>query len=106
MISFEDFKKMDLRVAEVLEVREHSDADKLYVLKIDVGGELKQIVAGVRNQYSMDELTGRKIIVINNLEPVTLRGEESQGMLLAANDEGSPVVLVPEKDVPSGTAIQ
>lgn len=106
MISFDDFKKMDLRVAEVLEVKEHPNADKLYVIKIDTAEEVKQIVAGVRDEYKPEELIGKKIIIINNLEPVTLRGEESQGMLLAASASGSPVILVPEKDVPAGTPIQ
>ncbi|MEA3489322.1 MAG: methionine--tRNA ligase subunit beta [Candidatus Omnitrophota bacterium] len=105
MISFDEFKKMDLRVAKVLDVRDHPDADKLYVIQIDVGGQTRQIVAGIRTQYPIEELLGRKIVMINNLEPVTIRGEESRGMLLAANDDGSPVILVPERDVPSGTQI-
>ena len=89
----------------MLEVREHPNADKLYVLKIDVGGETKQIVAGIRAKYAPDELEGRKIIVINNLEPATIRGEESNGMLLAAGAAAGPVILVPERDVPPGTPI-
>jgi methionyl-tRNA synthetase len=105
MISFEDFKKLDLRVAQVVSVKEHPNADKLYVLEIDTGDEKKQIVAGLRANYKPEDLDGRKIIVINNLEPATLRGEESNGMLLAANEGGVPVVLMPEKDVPAGTPI-
>ena len=100
MISFEDFKKLDLRVAEVLEAREHTGADKLHVLKIAIGDETKQIVAGIREQYSPDELVGKKIVIVNNLEPATIRGEESNGMLLAARGDEGPVVLLPEKDVP------
>jgi methionine--tRNA ligase beta chain len=106
MISFEDFKKADLRIAEVLNVKEHPNADKLYVLQVRVGDESKQIVAGIRLQYSAEELVGRKIVIVNNLEPVTLRGEESSGMLLAASVDGSPVILGPEKDVPSGTPVR
>lgn len=105
-ISFEDFKKLDLRIASIVDVKEHPDADKLYVIQIDTGGETKQIVAGVRNQYSPSELVGRKVVVVNNLEPVTLRGQESNGMLLAASSEGNPVILTPEKDVPAGTPVQ
>ena len=105
MVSFDDFKKMDLRVARITDVKEHPDADKLYVLQIETGGEAKQIVAGIRAPYSAEDLVGKKIVVIDNLGPVTIRGEESNGMLLAANDEGDPVILVPEKDVPAGTQI-
>ncbi len=105
MVSFEDFKKLDLRIARILSVAEHPNADKLYVLQIDIGGESKQIVAGLRANYRPEDLTGRKIVVVNNLEPVTLRGMESNGMLLAANEEGIPVILTPEKDVPEGTPI-
>ncbi|MFC1548535.1 methionine--tRNA ligase subunit beta [Candidatus Omnitrophota bacterium] len=105
MVSFDDFKKLDLRIAEVKDVKEHPNADKLYVLQIEVGGEAKQIVAGIRQQYSSDALVGRKIVVINNLEPAVIRGEESNGMLLAAKDGDAPVILCPEKDVPSGSAI-
>ena len=105
MISFEEFKKMDLRTARITAVRDHPNADKLYILQIEVGGETKQIVAGIRAQYGAGELVGRSVIVINNLESATIRGEESNGMLLAANDNGNPVILMPEKDVPPGTPI-
>jgi methionine--tRNA ligase beta chain len=105
MLSFDDFKQIDLRVAEILEVKDHPDADRLYVLRIAVGDEEKQIVAGVREHYSAEELTGRKIIIVNNLEPATIRGVESNGMLLAAKDDGAPVILMPERDVPSGAVI-
>jgi len=71
-----------------------------------LGDETKQIVAGIRNQYEMDQLKGKKIIVVNNLEPAVLRGEESNGMLLAASDAGSPIIITPDRDVPSGTKIQ
>jgi methionyl-tRNA synthetase len=106
MISFEDFKKLDLRVAKILEVKDHPDADRLYVLRIQVGQEEKQIVAGIRQFYSPEELEGGYIVIVNNLEPVTLRGQQSNGMLLAAKrDDGMPVLLVPEKDVESGSII-
>ena len=106
MISFEDFKNMDLRVAKIIEAKEHPDADKLYLLTIDVGDETKQIVAGVRLNYEIDDLIGKKVVVINNLEPATIRGEESCGMLLAAGSVDGPVILMPEKDVPPGTQIR
>ena len=106
MISFDDFKKLDLRVAKVLEVKDHPNADRLYVLKVLVDEEEKQIVAGVRQFYSHEDLEGRHIVIVNNLEPVTLRGEESNGMMLAAKrDDGMPVILVPEREVSPGSLI-
>lgn len=106
MLSFESFKEMDLRVAKIAEAKDHPNADKLYVLQVEIGEETKQIVAGLREYYQKEDLIGRKVVVINNLEPVTLRGEESNGMLLAANDGTAPVILIPEKDVSSGAQIR
>jgi methionine--tRNA ligase beta chain len=105
MVSFEDFKKLDLRIAEITDVKEHPNANKLYIIRIEIGGQTKQIVAGIRESYSAQDLIGKKIAVVNNLESVTIRGEESHGMLLAANEKGGPVILIPERDVPSGTQI-
>jgi len=105
MLSFDDFKNVDLRIARILDVREHPNADKLYLLRIDVGDEEKQIVAGIRAKYEKDELVGRKIVIVNNLEPVELRGERSEGMLLAAAGDEGPVILLPDEDVPAGARI-
>ncbi|MFH1552094.1 MAG: methionine--tRNA ligase subunit beta [Candidatus Omnitrophota bacterium] len=105
MVTFEDFKKLDLRIAKIIDVKEHPNADKLYVLQIELGEETKQIIAGIRTAYSASDLVGRKIVVIDNLEPVTIRGEESHGMLLAAKDNDVPIILVPERDVSSGSQI-
>jgi methionine--tRNA ligase beta chain len=105
-ISIQDFSEIDLRVAEIKTVEEHPDADKLLVLKIDAGGGEKQLVAGIKNHYSAEELIGRKIIVVNNLAPAVLRGVESQGMLLAAKDDDKVVLLTTEKDVKPGSRVQ
>ena len=105
-VSFDDFKELEIKVAEIIDVHEHPNADKLYVLKISVGEDSKQIVAGIRGSYGPDELKGKKIVIINNLEPVVIRGEESNGMLLAASSEDGPVLLVPEKDVSSGSPVK
>jgi methionyl-tRNA synthetase len=105
-ISIQDFSEIDLRVAEIKAVGEHPDADKLLVLKIDAGDDEKQLVAGIKNHYSAEELIGRKIIVVNNLAPAVLRGMESQGMLLAAKDGDKVVLLTTEKDVASGSRVQ
>lgn len=105
MIPFEDFKKLDIRVAEILEVKEHPNADKLYVLTITLGDQTKQIVAGIRSSYKIDELKGKRIAVVDNLEPAVIRGEESNGMLLAASSESGHVLLVPEKNVAPGAKV-
>jgi len=104
-IEFSDWQNLDLRVAEVLEVDEHPDADKLYVLKVKISDEEKTIVAGVKQHYSKEELIGKKIIVFTNLKPAVLRGVKSEGMLLAASEGDKVVFLTPEKDISSGAKI-
>jgi methionyl-tRNA synthetase len=95
-VSYTDFARLELRVARVIEARPHPNADKLLLLQIDVGDEQKQIVAGIRQFYTPEELVGRKIIVVNNLEPAMLRGETSSGMLLAATSGEKVVLLQPD----------
>ncbi|MCP5003383.1 MAG: methionine--tRNA ligase subunit beta [Planctomycetes bacterium] len=108
MVTIDDFMKIDLRVAEIKEAWEHPNADKLLVLKVNVGeaGGEKQLVAGIREDYTPDQLIGKKIIVVNNLEPAVLRGEESHGMLLAARDEKRVVLLSTESDIAPGSRAQ
>ncbi|MFH2138080.1 MAG: methionine--tRNA ligase subunit beta [Candidatus Omnitrophota bacterium] len=106
MLSFDDFKKVELKTAMIIEAEDHPNADKLYVLKIQVGDEQKQIVAGIRAHYAKEDLVGKTIVVVNNLEPVILRGQESQGMLLCASNGESLALLTPEKDMPSGAQIR
>jgi methionyl-tRNA synthetase len=105
-ITYADFAKLDIRVAQVLTARPHPNADKLMLLQIDVGGEQKQIVAGIRGHYQPDELVGRQIIVVNNLERAMLRGEESQGMLLAASDGSDIMLLRPDRDCQPGAVVK
>lgn len=106
-ITFDDFAKVDLRVARVLEARPHPNADKLLVLQIDIGTERRQIVAGIRGYYEPEQLVGRLIIVVRNLAPRAMRGETSNGMLLAAStdDRAQVVLLSPMTDVPSGSKV-
>ena len=85
-IQYDDFAKLDLRVATVVECRPHGNADKLLVLQIDLGSERRQICAGLRQHYQPEQLVGKQIVVVANLAPRTMRGEISQGMLLAATD--------------------
>ncbi|MDD3088683.1 MAG: methionine--tRNA ligase subunit beta [Candidatus Omnitrophica bacterium] len=107
MITYDDFKKIELRVAKIVEAVFHPNADKLYVLKIEVAGETKQIIAGIRASYpSPEALIGRKVVVVNNLEPAMIRGAESNGMLLAATSDDGPVILIPDSDVPSGALVK
>ena len=109
MVSIEDFAKFDIRVAVVTSVEPHPNADRLLVLKVNLG-ELgdRQLVAGLKGHYEESELVGKSLVVITNLEPATLRGVESQGMLLAAvTDDPSQVVCVrPEKDIAPGARIR
>lgn len=107
IIAFEEFAKVDLRVAKVLEAQAHPNADKLLLLKVDLGTEQRQIVAGLKGYYSPEELVGRSIIVVANLAPRMMRGEESQGMLLAActEDRTQVIHLTPAGDVPPGTKV-
>jgi methionine--tRNA ligase beta chain len=92
-IKYDDFAKLELRVAKVVEARPHPNADKLMLIQIDVGDQQKQIVAGIRQHYSPEQLVGRLIVVVNNLEPAMLRGETSNGMLLAATSEDKVILL-------------
>lgn len=109
IISYDDFARLDLRVGKVVEAAGHPNADRLLVLKVDLGGEIRQIIAGIRGHYAPEAILGREIVVVTNLAPRKMRGLESQGMLLAAvprGETGEPtavVVLTPEKDVPPGT---
>ena len=105
MISFSEFKKMELKVADVLKVSDHPNADKLFVMKVKIGDEERQLVAGLKGYYEPAELEGKKIVVVANLEPAVLRGQKSEGMLLAAQDGDDIVIVVPERDVSSGSPI-
>jgi methionyl-tRNA synthetase len=96
-ITYETFAKLELRVARVIEARPHPNADKLVLLQIDLGDQQKQIVAGIRQHYTPEQLTGKLIVVVNNLEPAMLRGETSNGMLLAATS-GEKVILLTVDD--------
>ena len=104
-LDFEDFKKLDLRVGEIKEVKDHPNADKLYVLSVDIGEEMREIVAGMRHYYKREELIGKKIIIVANLKPVMLRGVKSNGMLLAAQKGEKVVLLEPGKDIGNGAKV-
>ena len=111
-ITYDDFVKLDLRVATVVEADDHPNADKLIVLKIDIGGEQRQIIAGIKGYYEPADLVGKQLVVVANLAPRKMRGLESQGMLLAASVPGEEerslldvVVVTPDRPVPPGAAV-
>ena len=109
-IPYDDFAKLDLRVATITAVEPHPNADRLLKLRIDLGGEQRQICAGVRQYAEPDALVGTQIIVVANLEPRKIRGEESNGMLLAASvvdgeQVSDVVVLTPSRPVPAGSSV-
>ena len=106
MIAFDDFKKVDLKIARITEAEEVAGTEKLLKLQIDLGGEKRQIVAGIKKSYQAKDLIGREIVVVVNLEPRMVMGIESNGMLLAASDDSGPVLLRPDKDVPPGSGIK
>lgn len=106
MISLDDFKKVEMVVAKILSVEDHPNADRLYVVKIDTGTAVKQLVAGIKSSYTKEQLAGRLIIAINNLEPAVIRGVESQGMVLAVGDEKGMALLSLERDVPLGALVR
>ena len=108
LIGIEEFARVKLKIATIREVLPHPRADKLLVLKVDLGGEdQRQLVAGIKNAYQPEDLVGRQIVVVSNLQPATLRGERSEGMLLAASDgSGEPVLLSVEKPVENGAQVR
>ncbi len=107
MATIEEFRKLELKVATIKEVTEHPNADKLYVVVVDLGdGATKQLVAGIRSFYTKEELIGKQVVVVNNLDPALLRGVESQGMILAASDENGIVIVSPQKPVKTGSIVK
>ncbi len=105
-INFDDFEKLDMRIGTVEEADYVEGSDKLVKLKVDIGSEHRTLVAGIAAQYSPDELVGKQIVVLTNLEPKRIRGVLSQGMMLAADEDGKPIYLTPEKEVAAGTRVR
>jgi methionyl-tRNA synthetase len=106
-ITIDDFAKLELRVGKILHCEQHPKADKLLVLKVKVGPEERTIVSGIRQWYKPEELVGKKVIIVANLKPVKLRGIESQGMILSAEDkDGNLSVSGLEKDIADGSEVR
>jgi len=105
-ITFDQFQQLDLRSAKILKAEKIEEADKLLLLDIDLGEEKRQLVAGIAKDYSVDQLVGKTIIVIANLEPREIKGYVSQGMLLAVDSPEGHVLLVPEGEVSPGSKVK
>ena len=106
MITYDDFKKIELKVAKILEAERVEGSEKLLTLKLALGEEERQVIAGIGKNYDPANLPGKEIIIVANLEPRKLMGLESNGMLLAADSPDDPVILMPEKEAPPGTFIK
>jgi len=105
-IPIERFKEIQLRVATVRQAEPVPKSKKLLKLTVDLGGQTRTVVAGIAQAYRPEELLGKQVIVVANLAPATLMGVESQGMVLAASTDGSPVLLHPAHEVPAGTEVR
>ncbi len=105
MIAFEDFKKLNLVTATVIRVENHPQADRLLLLTVDLGKEDRTLVAGIRQFYRPEELVGRQLVVVENLEPAVIRGVESRGMILAAKDESTLSLVALDRPVSPGSPV-
>lgn len=106
MITFEDFKKLDIRIGKILSAEKVTGADKLMKLEINFGTEKRQLVAGIAQFFEPDSLIGKEIPVLLNLEARSFKGIQSEGMILAVDVDGKPILLHPEKEVPPGSIIR
>ena len=106
MATIDDFRKIELKVAQIKEVSEHPNADKLLVLTVDVGDKTKQVVAGIKSAYSRETLLGKYVVLVDNLDPAMLRGVESQGMILAGSDESGMAIISPERALKIGSIVK
>ena len=104
-ITFEEFKKVDLRIGKILEVEDHPNADKLYILTVDIGQEKRKMVAGIKKWYSKEELIGKEVVIVSNLEPKVIRGVESKGMILASLVDDTLGIITVDKELPPGSKI-
>lgn len=104
-ITIDDFEKIEFKVAEIIEAKDHPNADKLLILRLKVGEETRQVVSGIKQYYTPEELVGKKVVIVANLKPIKLRGEESHGMILAAEKDGKLTLVSTLEDIESGAII-
>jgi len=105
LISFSEWEKIDLRVGKIIKVENHPNADKLYVLEVDLGTEKRKLVAGLRQYYKPEELKNEPCIIFVNLEPAVIRGVKSEGMILAAVKDDKVKIIQPEGKIELGSRI-
>ncbi len=106
MATIDDFRKLEFIVAQIKEVKEHPNADRLYLVQVDTGKEVKQVVAGIRKAYTPEQLIGRRVVLVANLEPAVIRGETSNGMLLAASDAEHLALVGPDHEIVLGSPVK
>lgn len=107
LLSIEEFKRLALRVGVITAAENHPNADRLLVVKVDVGeGTPRQLVAGIRGSYEAADVVGKRVVVVANLKPATIRGVESQGMILATHDSSGLSLLVTERPIQPGSSVQ
>ncbi len=106
MITIEEFKKLNIRIARIKEVIDHPGADRLYIVRLVIGEEEREVVAGIKKSYNKEELLGKLVVVVENLEPAVIRGVESRGMILAAQDGETLAVLSPDRPVAPGSLVK
>ena len=106
MITFEDFKKLDIRIGKVLTAEKIEGTDKLLKLEVDFSDEKRQIVSGIAEFYQPEDLIGKEFPFVINLEPRVLRGVESNGMIMAVSVDGRAVLLEPKEEVPPGSIVK
>ena len=107
MITFEDFKKLEIKIGKIISVEKIPNADKLLKLVFDFGTEQRQIIAGMAEYFpDVSLLVGKEMPVLINIEPRKFKGYESQGMIIATDADEKPVFLIPEKEVPPGTVVR
>jgi methionyl-tRNA synthetase len=105
-IAIDDFAKVQMRVGQIIEAERIPNSRKLLRLRVDIGSEVRQVVAGIAEAYDPAILVNRKIVLVANLKPVKLMGVESNGMVVAASNEGKPVLATFAEDVPNGTLLR
>ncbi len=105
-VSYEEFRKIVLKIATVKEVNAHPNADRLWVLTLDTGQATRTIVAGIKAFYAPEQLVGRQVVLVENLAPAEIRGVTSHGMLLAASDEAGIAIVAPDRHVQEGSGVK
>jgi methionine--tRNA ligase beta chain len=106
IIEMSEFAKLDLRIGKIVNAERIEGSKKLITLNVDVGNEMRQLVAGIAEEYTPEHLIGAFVPVLVNLKPAKLMGVESQGMILAVDVNGKPILLHPDREVPAGSRIR